>query len=160
MQTWVMAFLAGENIVLNILLIPRYGYGGAAVALLLSMVVLNIVSWIIGARLLPIAFPLASLGRSAVCAAVMAAFLWACMSFGHSAGRVWNFWLIAPAILVYFAALYLSGECEAGERAAIRRCLGRIGQRRGRGVNSQECAGPAPYHRDPGTHRQGEEPSI
>ncbi|HKF49239.1 MAG TPA: polysaccharide biosynthesis C-terminal domain-containing protein [Terracidiphilus sp.] len=159
-QTWVMAFAAVENVVLNLILIPRYGYYGAAVALLLSMVVLNIVSWTIGAKLLPISLPFVSLGRAAVCTGFMAAFLWACMSFGHSTGRARDLWLIPPAILVYFAVLYLSGEYEPGERAAIRRFLHGITRRRGRETRLQEGAELATHHRDAGAHRQGEEPSI
>lgn len=159
MQTWVMAFAAVENVVLNLLFIPRYGYYGAAVALLLSMMVLNIVSWIIGARLMQICFPFASLGRSAAASSLMALVLWAGMSFGHATGRIWNFWLILPAGLVYFLVLYLIGEGEPGERAAVRRLLKGL-KRQDSAKDAKGRAEHAPLHRDPSTSRQGEEPSI
>lgn len=160
MQTWVMAFTAAVNVALNLLLIPRLGYSGAAVALLLSMVVLNVVSWAVGARLLPLSLPLTSFGRSAASTGIMALVIWAFLAFGHSSTRARGFGVIPPAILAYFGCLYFFGEIEPGERIAIRRLLQRKNQQRSDQSDSQPYAGSIACERDRESQQQDQELSL
>lgn len=70
---WGMWFSLGGlavTIILNIILVPRWGYMGCAFAAMTSYALMMIASYIIGNRRYPVGYPLAKIARIAVCAAV------------------------------------------------------------------------------------------
>ena len=54
---WLTLFAAIINIILNIIFIPLYGIGGAAVATLISYILLTSLEAFFGRKLLPVNFP-------------------------------------------------------------------------------------------------------
>lgn len=68
----VMAIPAGANVVLNLLLIPRFGLSGAMWATTASFALGAISSYSLGRRVLPLPVPWDTLARAGVAAAVMA----------------------------------------------------------------------------------------
>src|SRR5690606_35389356 len=67
-----MSIPAGSNIVLNVLLIPRFGVMGAAWATAISFALGPAASMTIGRRILPLPLPWNALARCGLAAAVMA----------------------------------------------------------------------------------------
>lgn len=97
MQVWIMGFTATINLVFNLLLIPVYGYMGAAYATVGAFVVGFASSWWLGWKVFPLPFPknvdkliLASLG--------MVLALWPTLAWR---GIALLFLQIAMGILVY-----------------------------------------------------------
>lgn len=72
---WSYGPAAAANIVLNLILIPRYGMLGAAWSGLASQVLAVLVGWGVGQRVFPLWVPLGQVTRIAACVAVMAAVL-------------------------------------------------------------------------------------
>jgi len=74
-RPWIMARMnllgAAINAGLNLLLIPRMGVQGAAVATLCSQFIITVGFWWLGSRLVPVRVDLWALGRHALAAAVM-----------------------------------------------------------------------------------------
>ncbi|MDE5930849.1 MAG: lipopolysaccharide biosynthesis protein [Muribaculaceae bacterium] len=94
------------TVVLNVLLVPRFGYMGCAWAALASYFVMMAASYFIGQRLNPIDYPvkrlLAYLGAGAVCYAVG---LWLAVT-----PWMWLNYIIRTAIIAAFLALCVKKE--------------------------------------------------
>ncbi|MDE5641926.1 MAG: lipopolysaccharide biosynthesis protein [Muribaculaceae bacterium] len=94
------------TVVLNVLLVPRFGYMGCAWAALASYFVMMTASYFIGQRLNPIDYPvkrlLAYLGAGAVCYAVG---LWLAVT-----PWMWLNYIIRTAIIAAFLALCVKKE--------------------------------------------------
>ena len=101
------------NIVLNLLLIERFGYKAAAVTSLIGYVVAMLVMAWLSRREFRWAFPFASLGRSLVAAGLMSGAIWAVTSV-LDAGAVGTLAVAVPlGIVVYGACLLALGEPQA-----------------------------------------------
>jgi O-antigen/teichoic acid export membrane protein len=74
-RPWLIAELevagAGLNLVLNLLLLPRYGVRGAAYATLLSQLVMSFFFWRIGSRLVRSPLEVGFLARQLLCGTLM-----------------------------------------------------------------------------------------
>ncbi len=75
-ETWVIALGALLNLVLNLLLIPRWGLVGAAVATVAAYAFILVVTLHIGRRLMPLPLPVAGLAKILAACALWAAILW------------------------------------------------------------------------------------
>lgn len=75
-QTGVLALGALLNVILNLLLIPRLGLVGAALATVASYVLIVVGSFLLGRSLLALPFPMASFIKILGACAVMALILW------------------------------------------------------------------------------------
>ena len=75
-QVYIAVFMATVNIILNLLLIPKFGVIGAAWATLASFVVGALTSWLVGRTLLLLPNMVNVFGRKALASSVMAAILY------------------------------------------------------------------------------------
>ena len=109
---------AALNIGLNIVLIPRMGILGAAVATLVSYVALSTSMAIAGSRLLRLGMPWASLATAALGSALM----YLAVLPVHAGGRILNLLArVSLGALVYAALLLaLDGEVRQAVRAGLR----------------------------------------
>ncbi len=76
---WLLAAMsipALANVVLNIVLIPRFGVLGAAWATAASFAVGLVSSWAMGRRIMPLPLPWTTLFQCSLCAGVMAVAVW------------------------------------------------------------------------------------
>jgi len=98
------------NILLNMLLIPRFGYIAAGFSTLISYAVLLALMVCVSQRFFTWRFPFDSLARATISSAVMAVVVYlVCHTIGTSV--VWKLVLSVPiGVLVYFSSLYLLGE--------------------------------------------------
>jgi O-antigen/teichoic acid export membrane protein len=67
-----MTIPAALNVVLNLILVPRFGLMGAAWATAASFGVGMVATWLIGRRVMPLPIPWESLARCGVATAIMA----------------------------------------------------------------------------------------
>ena len=118
-----MAVPALANVVLNVILIPRYGVLGAAWATAASFGLGLIASWAMGRRVMPLPVPWETLIRCAIASAVMAAAVRSLPTIGGFAELM----LDASVGAVVYAAVVLTLNA-AGVRDLARRL---IAQRRG-----------------------------
>lgn len=107
------------NVVLNIILIPRYGITGAAVATVVAEANANIACWIVLKRVYKIWASPADLTRSAGCCAAMSVFTVFAGPYLPLPA------LIAASALFYAGLLYASGAIGATELALLKRVLRR-----------------------------------
>jgi O-antigen/teichoic acid export membrane protein len=120
----ILATVAGANVGLNFLLVPRYGAMGAAGAFFTSYVLKFALELAVGYRLYPIPFEYRRLLRLA---AVGASIYW----IGHTVA--WgSMWVSIPAklflILLGPLTLYATGFFEAAELGRLRGSLGKVRQ--------------------------------
>ena len=99
------------NVGLNLLLIPRYDFYGAAVAWLITNVVWFAAGMIIACRLLKLAVAdFYKIFRVLISGALMGLAIW------FTASRLVFFWLIPSAALVYVVAIILTRAYETSAR--------------------------------------------
>ena len=109
------------NVVLNLFLIPAYGYIGASWAVVLTEIGLVVVGWATLWRL-GIAIPVPKLAwRIVISAAVMGGVVWLLQPHG----AVMTVGVTVIAGLVYLALLWLLGGADEEDRALVRRALHR-----------------------------------
>lgn len=130
------------NIVINLLLIPRYGFTGAAWATFISYLVYLVVLIAISRKLLRWEFPWLATLRVTAATAVMTAVLYGMIKAGLH-GLYGLTAMVAAGTLVYFLALLLLGGFSISELAfalhslervpGIRALVGMRGRPRGRG---------------------------
>ncbi len=116
-----MAIPAGMNVVLNLLLVPRYGLMGAAWATAASFALGLIATQVIGRRVMPLPVPLDSLIRCSVATAVMALVVFQLPAIGGFLELM----LDASVGVVVYAAAALTLNA-AGVRDVAGRLLGRL----------------------------------
>jgi O-antigen/teichoic acid export membrane protein len=104
------------NVALNLVLIPRYDFYGAAIALFLAFVFYNLMAWWLGMRLLRLSLPWGSFGRTLGSVVVMGAFLWLLLNWANY--RFW-FSLVPVGVVIYFLALYGLGEFSDHEKQTL-----------------------------------------
>lgn len=97
MQAWIMGFAATIKIVLNLLLIPVYGYMGAAYATVGAFVVGFASSWWLGWKVFPLPFP-KNVDKLIIATLGMAISLWPTLAWR---GITLLFLQIVMGILVY-----------------------------------------------------------
>jgi len=132
-MTWVNAIALTLNVVLNLLLIPRYGFQGAACATLLTFMCLACMGLTVSSRVLDVPFELKRIvGIVLVALAVMAAVLWA--DDRYSSHMVDTFtWVTAAKALglsIVLVLLWL-GVLRRDERSAM--AAWTVGKLRSRG---------------------------
>jgi O-antigen/teichoic acid export membrane protein len=98
LQTLVMTVVAGSNIGLNFLLIPRYGYTGAGMAMAAASAIGLLLALIAAPRCYPLPYPWRTLGEVTLASAFLALSLW--LMQGH-AGLLWLSTQIAVASAVF-----------------------------------------------------------
>jgi O-antigen/teichoic acid export membrane protein len=115
------------NLVLNFLLVPRYGYMAAAVTTLVSYALLLLAMAIVSRRYFVWDFPVKSLTKAACASAIMAAVIY---PIGNSltSSPLANLAIsISVGVVVYSVALLVLGEIQPNERQAVKqlaaRCL-------------------------------------
>lgn len=117
--------LAGAvNVLLNIMLVPRFGFVAAAVNTAVAygfLLVLNIFSAI---KYVPWLFPWRTLRNALVAAGVMAVLLWALGKFTQPNVLTLLLSVLAGAG-IYGGVLFITGELSLQERGALRRMAGR-----------------------------------
>lgn len=116
-----MAIPAGMNVVLNLLLVPRYGLMGAAWATAASFALGLIATQVIGRRVMPLPVPLDSLIRCGVATAAMALVVFQL----PAVGGFLELMLDASVGVVVYAAAALTLNA-AGVRDVAGRLLGRL----------------------------------
>jgi O-antigen/teichoic acid export membrane protein len=124
-MTWVNGSALLINVVLNVLLIPRYGYEGAACATLLTFVCLACVGLTVSSRVLDVPFELKRMGSIVlVVLAGMAAALWADDTYSSQEQATFN-WMTGVKALVLTVVLILLwlGVLRREERAAMTKWL-------------------------------------
>jgi O-antigen/teichoic acid export membrane protein len=110
------------NVGLNSLMIPQYGYMGAATATLLSFVGYLIFAAILTERHVPWRLPLRTLRNVAMSATAMAVCVWFVYSLaGSSLLRLVTGALVAG--VVYFIGLYATNELTEQELLTIRNVI-------------------------------------
>ncbi|MGX1803930.1 lipopolysaccharide biosynthesis protein, partial [Brevundimonas naejangsanensis] len=114
-----MSIPAGSNIILNILLIPRFGVMGAAWATAISFALGLSASMTIGRRILPLPVPWNALARCGLAAAVMAAAVLLLPPIGGFAELMMD---AAVGVAVYGVVAYALNA--AGVRDLLRRLRG------------------------------------
>ena len=77
-----MAIPAGLNVILNLILVPRFGLMGAAWATAASFAVGLLATWLIGRRVMALPIPWESLVRCSIATGVMALVVWRLPSIG------------------------------------------------------------------------------
>ena len=120
-----MAIPAALNVVLNLLLVPRFGLMGAAWATAASFAMGLIATEVIGRRVMPLPIPWDSLIRCGVATGLMALVVARLPSIGGAAELVLD---AAVGGLVYAAAALALNA--AGVRDVAGRLLGRVRERR------------------------------
>lgn len=111
------------NVVLNFILIPRYGYRGAALTTFISYACSMVLTILVSRRFFAWAFPLSSLFKASCAAAVMGAAIYLMKnSFGlpRLTGLILVTFIAAAA---YFTALLLLGEFTAREKGIVKNLL-------------------------------------
>jgi len=99
-----MAIPAGFNLVLNLILIPRMGVMGAALATAISYGIGTVASWALGRGAVALPTPWTALARCGLATAVMAAAVWFVPAFG---GALELLAKSATGAVVYAAAAWL-----------------------------------------------------
>jgi len=99
--TWLIAALA--NVGLNLVLIPRLGIVGAAIATLLSFTFTSIAVNYLSFKSLPIIIDWFFILKSLIASAVMAAVIWLVAPYGLIATVLW----IITGAAIYFCVLFL-----------------------------------------------------
>lgn len=120
------ALVAGLNVVLNLLLIPRYSYLGAAVATAVSYALLNVLYSVQLHRAAGIQ-PLrpAQAWPGVITTALVLALYWpVTLRFGH--GPVTMVVVVGAILVVYPLAIYYFGRFEPEEISALQRLRGRF----------------------------------
>ena len=118
-----MAIPAGMNVVLNLLLVPRFGLMGAAWATAASFALGLIATQVIGRRVMPLPVPVDSLIRCGVATGIMALVV----SQLPAIGGLVELMLDASVGAVVYAAAALTLNA-AGVRDVAGRLLGRVGE--------------------------------
>ncbi len=109
---------AVANIVLNLLLIPPYGFTGAAWATFISYLLYMAILIAMALRLMPWRFPWWSTLRIFAATAVMAAVLYGLLEAGlHGLGGLTA--MLAAGTITYFLVLLLTGEYSRSEMAYV-----------------------------------------
>jgi O-antigen/teichoic acid export membrane protein len=75
-QTYVFVAGALVNVVLNFLLIPRFGLIGAALATVAAYALIMVASWLVGRRVHPLPFSMIALWKILIAGAALALILW------------------------------------------------------------------------------------
>jgi len=130
------------NLGLNLLLIPRYGYMGAAAGVTGGYVLLLSFMCITSRRFFSWPFPVRSLARSALAVAVAAGTVW---GLGQMVGQAhWVLILVGvpSGLVVYVAAVVLLGEVSPREWQALRELVLRSDRRAPEPVVVEEQTGP------------------
>ncbi|RVU84462.1 hypothetical protein EOL70_09360 [Leucothrix sargassi] len=92
------------NLLLNILLIPKMGMLGAAIATLLSFMLSSGLGFLYGRKVFPIPFPAKDIGKIIASTLFMGACLW---FLPDTKGWLWLFVQLAVGLISYGAASYL-----------------------------------------------------
>ena len=125
MSLFPMAIAAASNVVLNLVLISRYGYTGAAWATLISYFLYFVLLTAIGQGYMKWSFPWAGAARVLAASAVMGVAL-----FGLERTRIEGLAgllaLVASGAVIYFAVLVLVGGITRSELAFAAGILARI----------------------------------
>jgi len=105
MHAWIMAITALANIVLNLLLIPRYGLLGAAFGTLGAFVIGFVSSWRLGRKVFPLPYPKDS--HKVIIASIgMAVVLWPTIAWRGSGELCIQIVLGITAYAFFIVALY------------------------------------------------------
>jgi O-antigen/teichoic acid export membrane protein len=115
---------AALNILINVLLIPKYGYVGAAWATLISYLVYFIVLTAMGHSNMRWSFPWLSALRISVAGAVMSVALFGLEKLPLH-GALGLLALIVAGAVIYLAALFALGDITRGEKEFIARLMAR-----------------------------------
>jgi len=113
------------NILLNLFLIPRYGYMAAAFTTLVSYVILLVLMIAISSRFFVWRFPFGTLARTSVASAIMAAAVYA---LGNNLPLAPVFRLIigiSVGAFIYPLLLIMLGEISRGERETLKHIVAR-----------------------------------
>lgn len=119
-QVVIMVVAALVNVVLNFLLIPRYGLTGAAYASVVAHGAGLLLSMLIGRRIFSLPLPFADFIKLGIAVALMSIYIYLLPPAAGLSGVVW---VAASAGLVYAACLLASNAC--GVRETIHRVMGR-----------------------------------
>ena len=126
-KTWniAIAIIAGglTNVVLNLLLVPRYGYMAAAVTTLIGYAVLLTVMVVTSRKFFVWDFPFKSLGRATLASIIMAAAIYP-LSNSLTASPLVKLIVAVPlGLALYLALILLLGEVQPNEKRVIRSVL-------------------------------------
>ena len=114
------------NLVLNIMLVPRYGYMAAALTTFVSYMVLLFLIIVISRRFFLWEFPFKSLGKISLASIVMAAILYPLVKM--LTPSLLNLLLAIPlGIVVYGISILLLGEVRNGEKLFVKQFLKKHG---------------------------------
>lgn len=116
-----MAAPALSNIVLNLILIPRFGLQGAALAYVISFSIGIAASWILGRRATPLPFPVLDLAKIAASAGIMALAL----SLIPPLGMIADLLIKPPLGMIIYGALILGFDI-CGARVHGRRLASKL----------------------------------
>jgi O-antigen/teichoic acid export membrane protein len=117
------------NVTLNVILIPRFGFVAAGVTTLIGYLAFFALQMLTSRRFLAWPIPYRTVRNAIVASAassLAAVGIYSLLNPGDSASVLSVSISVLTAILVYAAALRLTGEVSPGERAVIRLGLGRI----------------------------------
>ena len=116
-----MSAPAIANIALNLVLIPRMGLQGAALAYVLSFAIGIAASWLLGHKAIVLPLPLADLAKISASSAIMA------LAVSHitSMGMILDLLVKPPAGILIYAVLVL-GLDVAGARGHFSTLIGRF----------------------------------
>lgn len=107
------------NVLLNILLVPRYGYMAAAAATLISYIFLFVAIVLASRKYFVWDFPFRSLGKIALASTIMGVLVYVLinnLNFAH----ILNLFVIVPlGIIIYSLTLFLLKEIQPGEKKAL-----------------------------------------
>lgn len=119
---WVGSMLAigaVSNIVLNLILIPRWGIIGAAAATLVAYVILGTLSLVVSFHYMKFDIELTFMVKSIVSSSVMAIAIWLLNPYGITMTLI----AIVSGALVYFALLFAMRGFSRGEFSLLKRLL-------------------------------------
>jgi O-antigen/teichoic acid export membrane protein len=117
----VVTFCAVANVVLNLILIPRYGVTGASISALATQSLLFLTSYVWGLRIgyvIPIKNLIEIAARVLIASAIMCAMLLCLKNFYILA-------LVPMSALLYFAALYIIGGIDKEDMTLLRSLVAR-----------------------------------
>lgn len=127
-QVWIVLAVAVSNIAINLIVIPRWGIGGAAVSSVLAYVLSIAITGVVGRRHFAMPFPSAAAVRVSLACAAMAAAL---LPFrAHTSPAALTVQVVGGALLyaaVLIATNFLGLRDLIGDRLLVRAALERPG---------------------------------
>ncbi|MCA1060806.1 oligosaccharide flippase family protein [Rossellomorea aquimaris] len=88
LQIWPVLAAAVLNVLLNLLLIPKYGIFGSAYATIISYILSVLLSAWIGKRIFPLTFPIKEVGKIIIATGIMGITIWPALSLNGISGFI------------------------------------------------------------------------